>query len=263
MTRSTSAKKSVTEAALLAETDAADLVMIAQPGGARLTRPTKKPGTPTLDPRHLSDEGRSVVTKQAEAPPVAPTIARVNILHGRAKPTDTEQEPAHFLKMVPLRVKRLTATARLPTRGSEEAIGYDCYADLPEPEYHPKRGILIPPHCRHLIPLGIAIAIPPGCYGRMAPRSGLALNQGVHIMAGVIDRDYRGALHALLLNTTGTFVTGANDRPEVSGGNHIRILHGMKVCQLILERARIVPVEEVTELDETARGDSGYGSTGA
>src|ERR1700745_3122895 len=85
----------------------------------------------------------------------------------------------------------------LPTRGSAQAIGLDLYADVTEA----RGAIEIRPGYRALVSTGIAIALPPGYYGRVAPRSGLALKQGIDVMAGVIDEDYRGEIHALLLNT--------------------------------------------------------------
>ena len=143
-----------------------------------------------------------------------------------------------------LRVKRLTPTAKLPTRGSAQAIGLDLYADVTEA----RGAIEIRPGYRALVSTGIAIALPPGYYGRVAPRSGLALKQGIDVMAGVIDEDYRGEIHALLLNTNQweTFWVKPGDR----------------IAQLILERADIMPVVEVDELDATVRGANGYGSTG-
>ena len=143
-----------------------------------------------------------------------------------------------------LRVKRLTPTAKLPTRGSAQAIGLDLYADVTEA----RGAIEIRPGYRALVSTGIAIALPPGYYGRVAPRSGLALKQGIDVMAGVIDEDYRGEIHALLLNTNQweTFWVKPGDR----------------IAQLILERADIMPVVEVDDLDATVRGANGYGSTG-
>jgi dUTP pyrophosphatase len=143
-----------------------------------------------------------------------------------------------------LRVKRLTPTAKLPTRGSAQAIGLDLYADVTEA----RGAIEIRPGYRALVSTGIVIALPPGYYGRVAPRSGLALKQGIDVMAGVIDEDYRGEIHALLLNTNQweTFWVKPGDR----------------IAQLILERADIMPVVDVDELDATVRGANGYGSTG-
>jgi len=91
----------------------------------------------------------------------------------------------------------------------------------------------------HRISTGIAVAIPPGYYGRLAPRSGLAFKHGIDVLAGVIDSDYTGELKVMLFNSDNT---------------ELVIKPGDRVVQLILERADKLPVEEVDELDDTARG---------
>lgn len=138
-----------------------------------------------------------------------------------------------------LRVKRLTPEAKLPTRGSEAAIGYDLYAC--DKVLLPAQG----PHRR--VGTGIAVAIPDAHYGRVAPRSGLAAKHGVDVLAGVIDADYRGEIQVILIN---------------HGHDPLWINPGDRIAQLILERASIMPVDEVAELDGTARGAAGFGSTG-
>lgn len=82
-----------------------------------------------------------------------------------------------------LPTKRLNPNATLPTRGSSKAAGLDLYAV--EPATIPAKG-------RAVIPTGIAVAIPDGYYGRTAPRSGLAVHNGLDVGAGVIDSDFRG-----------------------------------------------------------------------
>jgi dUTP pyrophosphatase len=143
-----------------------------------------------------------------------------------------------------LAVRRESRTALLPRRATEHSIGYDVFADIPD---HPN-GLIIPPGQRKLIPLGFSLACPFHTYGRLAPRSGLAVKEGVHVMAGVIDPDYRGEVKVLLLNTS--------DQP-------VTILHATRVAQLILEVARVLPVEEREEpWAVTQRGAQGFGSTG-
>lgn len=144
-----------------------------------------------------------------------------------------------------LKIKRATSTAILPTRGSEGAVGYDCYADLAD--FLKPRGIVIQAGKRAVIPLGFSMCPPAGCYGRIAPRSGLASKQGIDVLAGVIDADYTGEVTVILLNT---------------GEHDIRIADGDRVCQLILEQAKIVPVVEVSDLSSTHRGAGAFGSTG-
>ena len=145
-----------------------------------------------------------------------------------------------------LRVKRLRPDAILPTRGTEHSIGLDLYA-APNPDSYGDYDI--PMGKRARISTGIAVAIPSGYYGRVAPRSGLALKVGIDVMAGVIDPDYTGEVQVLLLNT---------DMHRT-----FKVKPGDRIAQLILERADMLPVEEVDELDDTARGGNGYGSTGS
>jgi len=142
-----------------------------------------------------------------------------------------------------LSVMRTSTTGQLPVRSSSGAIGYDVYADLP---FHTE-GLLLPSGKRKLISLGFAMVCPPMCYGRLAPRSGLSVKAGIHVMAGVIDPDYRGEVKVLLLNT---------------GSEPVTIRHGDRVAQLILEMAAVLDIEEKETLTDTARGAGGFGSTG-
>jgi dUTP pyrophosphatase len=93
---------------------------------------------------------------------------------------------------------------------------------------------------------GLSVAIPSGFYGRIAPRSGLAVNYGIDVLAGVIDSDYRGEIMCVLIN---------------HGEEPIHIENGRRVAQLIVESI-ITPIAEWTdELDETERGSRGFGSS--
>ncbi len=139
-----------------------------------------------------------------------------------------------------LRVKRLTPTAQLPVRGSAGAIGYDLFADI-------GAAFPIPRMARRAIPTGIAVAIPPGHYGRIAPRSGMALRDGIAVLGGVVDGDFRGEVRVILANL---------------GDDCAAIMPGQRIAQLILERASVPGVLEVDELDDTARGAGGFGSSG-
>lgn len=94
----------------------------------------------------------------------------------------------------------------------------------------------------------IALAIPDGCYGRIAPRSGLAWKHHLDVGAGVIDKDYRGSVGVVMFNFSKT---------------DYQVHQGDRIAQLILERIAVPPVVEVNELDNTTRGTGGYGSTGA
>ncbi len=135
-------------------------------------------------------------------------------------------------------VKRLSASARVPTRGSSGAAGYDLYTPIP---------IKIDPQQRLLVPLDIAIQLPVGTFGRVLPRSGLAVKNGIHVGAGVIDEDYRGNVGVLLMNLGNTtFEANAGDR----------------IAQLVIQPYCTVQMNEVVELSETVRNTGGYGSSG-
>ena len=137
-----------------------------------------------------------------------------------------------------LRVVRLSEHARLPKRVDEGAAGYDLVA---------ARHVVIPPWGRACILTDLAMTVPVGTYGRIAPRSGLAVKHGITTGGGVIDRSYTGNVGVILLNL--------NREP-------FTVDLGMRIAQLIVERIRLPPVEECWELTDTARGTSGFGSTG-
>jgi len=141
-----------------------------------------------------------------------------------------------------LLVKLLTPTTQAPSRGSADAVGYDLRADLG----HGGRYV-VPVEQRRTIPTGLAMAIPKGYYGRVAPRSGLAHKHGIVVLGGVIDPDYRGEINVMLLNT---------------GGDPFYIEHGDRIAQIILERVITPEITLVEELDETERGEGRFGSTG-
>ncbi len=137
-----------------------------------------------------------------------------------------------------LLVKRLSPDAILPKRGSHGAAGYDLYAAVPTTI--PSRGLGI-------IKTDIAVKIPEGHYGRVAPRSGMTVKKGTDVGAGVIDEDYRGNIGVVLFNHT---------------DENLEIAHGDRVAQLIIEKIATPEVVEVPDLDQTGRGTAGFGSTG-
>jgi dUTP pyrophosphatase len=141
-----------------------------------------------------------------------------------------------------IQIKKLTETAKLPTRGSDKAAGYDLYADSVE-------SVLIKPHTTTKIGTGLAIAIPEGYFGAIFARSGLAAKQGLRPAncVGVCDEDYRGEYIVALHNDTDM--------------NRI-IEPGDRIAQLVVLPYLPVEFEEVDELSETERGASGFGSTG-
>ena len=136
-----------------------------------------------------------------------------------------------------LRFKQLDPRAVLPKRGSALAAGLDV-CSIEAVELRPKQ--------RAMVRTGLAVAIPPGFYGRVAPRSGLAAKNGLDVLAGVIDSDYRGEICCVLYNT---------------GDEIITLPAGSKICQLIVEQIITPEAGWVNDLDATARGAGGFGST--
>jgi len=143
-----------------------------------------------------------------------------------------------FTSIDSLRFKQLDPRAVLPRRGSARSAGLDiCSIDDVE----------IGPRQRVAARTGLAVAIPPGFYGRIAPRSGLAAKNGLDVLAGVIDSDYRGEVQCLLYNTS---------------DETIILPAGNKICQLIVEQIIMPEAVWATDLEETVRGAGGFGSTG-
>ena len=134
-----------------------------------------------------------------------------------------------------LKYKLLTSKAYPPTRETAGSIGYD----LRSPSF-----ARIPPRGgTYYLPLGIAFQIPEGHYGRLAPKSGLAIYRSIGVLAGVIDQDYTGEVFVLLINHDDKL--SYQIRPED------------KNVQLILENATIARLQEVDTLDDTERSPGG------
>ncbi|MCR4672462.1 MAG: dUTP diphosphatase [Lachnospiraceae bacterium] len=141
-----------------------------------------------------------------------------------------------------IRIKKLTDTAKIPTRGSEYAAGYDLYADLQEP-------VTIMPGKSVGIPTGISMEIPHGYFGAIYARSGIAVREGIRLSncTAVIDEDYRGEFRIFLYNDS--------ENPRA-------ILPGERIAQLIIQKYETAEFIETDELGGTARGTGGFGSTG-
>ena len=137
-----------------------------------------------------------------------------------------------------VKVKRLCNNARLPVRGTTGAAGYDLVA---------AQNAVVPAHGKVLVKTGLSIFMPTGCYGRIAPRSGIALKKFIDVGAGVVDDDYRGELGVVLFNF---------------GDEEFKIKMGDKIAQLIFEKIKIPEVVEVDSLEDTGWGEKGFGSTG-
>jgi dUTP pyrophosphatase len=141
--------------------------------------------------------------------------------------------------MATFKVQKLVPNAVIPTRGTPGAAGYDLYST---------DGFIIMPGHRVVIPTGLAIQLPAGTYGRIAPRSGLAVKHGVDVLAGVVDPDYTGELKVVLVNT------------DLRRAFMIR--PGYRIAQLILENYSTAEIEETPYVEQTERGEEGFGSTG-
>ena len=137
-----------------------------------------------------------------------------------------------------LKIKRLSENAIIPTRGSPLSAGYDLSAAVPT---------VVPARGKALVKTDLAMIIPSTCYGRIAPRSGLAWKKHIDIGAGVIDADYRGPVGVVMFN---------------HGDSDLEIKHGDRIAQLVLEKISYADIVEVADLDETERGSGGFGSTG-
>lgn len=144
--------------------------------------------------------------------------------------------------MVTIRVKKMSSTAKLPTRGSAAAAGYDLYADIQE-------DVEIAPHTTAMISTGLSMEIPEGYFGAVFARSGLAAKEGLRPAncVGVCDSDYRGPYMVAMHNDT--------DVPRT-------VTPAERIAQLVVMPYLPVLFEEADELDETVRGEGGFGSTG-
>lgn len=141
-----------------------------------------------------------------------------------------------------INIKKLKENAIIPTRGSEQAAGYDLYACN-------KASIVIMPHNTVKVGTGLAIEIPQGYFGAIFARSGLATKQGLRPSncVGVCDSDYRGEYIVALHNDT----------------DETQIINPMeRIAQLVVMPYLPVEFNVVSELSETKRGCGGFGSTG-
>lgn len=155
-----------------------------------------------------------------------------------------------------------TTTNELPSYGSIEAAGCDLRADLcsikdkflfnteiVRNEDNTVKGLLIHPGGRALIPTGIQMALPVGYEAQIRPRSGLSLKNGISIVnsPGTIDSDYRGDIGIILIN---------------HGFEPFMVEQGDRIAQMVITKHTQVEFVEVEELNDTDRGDGGFGHTG-
>lgn len=144
----------------------------------------------------------------------------------------------------PIDVKQLTPNAKIPTRGSTVAAGYDLYADLKE-----KESLEIKPHTTVLVGTGLAMAIPYNTFLGIYPRSGLSSKKGLRPAncVGVVDSDYRGEIIVALHNDSNEIQT---------------IQNGERIAQAIIQPYYAMNFQIRDELLDTDRGSKGFGSTG-
>lgn len=130
----------------------------------------------------------------------------------------------------------------LPSARTAASAGLDLSAAVAEP-------LVIPAGGRALVPTGFALALPPGHEGQVRPRSGLAVEHGVTVLnaPGTIDADYRGEVKVPLINL---------------GQSPFTVTRGMRIAQLVVAPVSGVELVEIATLDETTRGEGGFGSTG-
>ena len=141
--------------------------------------------------------------------------------------------------MISVYIKKIEESAVIPTRATDTDAGYDLYST--------NDGV-VPAGGRKVVGTGVAIAIPPPYYGRVAPRSGLAVKRGIDVLAGVIDAGYRGEVGVVLQNLSEEDFTYKK---------------GDRVAQLILEQCNTIGWVELDELKDSVRSDGGFGSTGS
>mmetsp|Transcript_29198 Transcript_29198/g.41777 ORF Transcript_29198/g.41777 Transcript_29198/m.41777 type:complete len:656 (+) Transcript_29198:922-2889(+) len=137
-----------------------------------------------------------------------------------------------------LLVKCLSLHATLPTRATDGSAGYDLYSAV---------DTTIQPHSRCCVPIDITIVPPAGTYGQILSRSGLAAKHHIDVKAGTIDRDYTGNIQVLLEN---------------NGDTPYNIAIGDRIAQMVLLQLQTPEVSKIEVVPDTARGNSGFGSTG-
>jgi dUTP pyrophosphatase len=136
-----------------------------------------------------------------------------------------------------LRVKRIHAEAKLPVYGHPGDAGLDLYSVV-DRELRPGEVFAVP--------TGVQVAIPAGHVGLVWDKSGISL-QGVHRLAGVVDSGFRGEVQVVMINL---------------GSAPFAVRKGMKIAQILVQPVAAVSVVETDSLDDTSRGQGGFGSTG-
>ncbi|GHT99181.1 deoxyuridine 5'-triphosphate nucleotidohydrolase [Alphaproteobacteria bacterium] len=143
---------------------------------------------------------------------------------------------------VPVKILENGVGLDVPSYATEESAGLDLRAAIGD-------DLVIKAGERVLVPTGISIALPSGFEAQVRPRSGLAYKSGITVLntPGTIDSDYRGEVKVLLINL---------------GNGDFIVERGMRIAQLVVHKYERVSLNVVDILDETARAENGYGSTG-
>jgi len=159
---------------------------------------------------------------------------------------------------VKIKINKLHKSAILPTRANDSDAGYDLYAI---------QDMIVGPMDKAIVPTGISIEIPKGYYGRVAPRSGLAVKNGIDVLAGVIDSGYRGEIGVVLMNLNLPEILFNNNRKSSAyesafgSKNKFSISKGDRIAQLIIEKCHDIQWVE-QGLSDSERGEGGFGSSG-
>ena len=143
--------------------------------------------------------------------------------------------------MIKLKIQKLDKTLKTPEYAHIGDAGLDLYSAV---------DCILRPSERRKVPTGIKIAIPEGYAGFVQPKSGLAIKNGLSLVntPGLIDSGYRGEVCAILINLD----------PE----KDVIIKRGDKICQLVIQKVENIEIEITDELENTSRGEDGFGSTG-
>jgi dUTP pyrophosphatase len=137
-----------------------------------------------------------------------------------------------------LKVKKLDPEAKAPVRAHADDAAVDLFSG---------ETITLEPGARHAVKTGIAMEIPSGFVGLIWDKSSVPLRDGIKTMGGVVDAGYRGEIQVIVINLNSATVT---------------IEKGQKLAQMLVQKVELLPVDEVSELSDTARGENGFGSTG-
>lgn len=137
-----------------------------------------------------------------------------------------------------IKISRTNPNAKIPAYAKNGDAGMDFYS---------LENLILKPGARRLVTTGIKMEIPEGYAGLIWDKSGLAINNGLKVIGGVIDSGYRGEIKVGLINL---------------GEKIFEIKHGDKIAQMLIQKTEKVELFETEILSETERGESGFGSTG-